>query len=561
MPTLTPSSRSLVSHLTLLFVCVLSTPLLAADERPNIVLIMVDDMGWSDIGAYGGEIPTPNIDGLAANGVRFTQFYNTARCYPTRASLLTGLHPHQTGIGAATNSPTGLIGDHGVYGYRGFLNRNSLTLAEVLGEAGYHTYMAGKWHQGYHTPDRWPRQRGFNRFYGIIAGASSYLKPQGGRGLMLDNSPLAPPTEEGYYTTDAFTDYAIHFVEEQKDDDPFFLYLAYTAPHWPLHAREEDIEKFVGKYKEIGWDELRKQRFARQLEIGLLNETNNLSARDPGARAWADVTEEQKDQLDYRMAVYAAMVHRVDTNIGRLIEALKRKRAFENTLLVFLTDNGGCAEPYDDLGGRAFELINDPDYSGPVSYGTGWANASNTPFRKFKVWLNEGGISSPLIVHWPQEIGTMKDQWIRTPASLLNLAPTFYEVAKADYPTSFNGYDIHSLEGGSLLEAIKTGELEQAEWMFWEHMKHRAVRQGNFKALWQKEIGEWRLYDLSVDRNEVNDLAAQNPVLLETMTKKWEEWAWRAKVLPYEERMQLPAAPAVTWPSNVDADNQPELLD
>ena len=546
--------------LTCLWHILFADRLFANGERPNIVLIMVDDMGWSDIGCYGGEIPTPNIDELGRNGVRFTQFYNTARCYPTRASLLTGLHPHQTGIGAATNSPRGLIGDHGVYGYRGYLNRNSLTLAEVLGSAGYHTYMAGKWHQGYHTPDRWPRQRGFERYYGIISGASSFFKPQGGRNLMLDNTPLAPPDNPDYYTTDAFTDYAIHFIEEQGDDNPFFLYLAYTAPHWPLHAKEEDIAKFVGKYKPIGWDKLREQRFTRQLALGLLDESHSISPRDDGARPWTDLTDEQKDQLDYRMAVYAAMVHCVDYNIGKLVNSLEKLGKFENTLIVFLTDNGGCAEPYDDLGGRDFSLINDPDFSGNVSYGTAWANASNTPFRKFKVWLNEGGISSPLILHWPKEIQSQKDSWIRTPAYLPDLAPTFYELARVDYPTTFNGYDIHPLEGQSLVTAMKTGQLVQHQWMFWEHMKHRAVRHGNFKALWQKEIGEWRLYNISKDRNEMHDLRQTYPELLATMTQEWEKWAWRAKVFPYAERLKVPDAPTVSWPANFDPEDPPELL-
>ena len=543
-----------------LILCILTGSLTAQDDRPNIVLIMVDDMGWSDIGSYGGEIPTPNIDMLATDGVRFSQFYNTARCYPTRASLLTGLHPHQTGIGAATNSPRGLIGDHGTYGYRGYLNKNSLTLAEVLGNAGYHTYMSGKWHQGYHTPDRWPRQRGFDRFYGLIAGASSFFKPQGGRSLMLDNTPLAPPENKDYYTTDAFTDYAIHFIEEQKDENPFFLYLAYTAPHWPLHAKDEDIQKFVGKYKPIGWDKLREQRFARQLELGLLDSSHFISPRDDGARAWDELTDNQKDELDYRMAVYAAMVYCVDYNVGKLIDTLKEEGKFENTLIVFLTDNGGCAEPYNDLGGQAFERINDPDYSGNVSYGTAWANASNTPFRKFKVWLNEGGISTPLILHWPKAIRSQRDQWIRTPSYLLDIAPTFYEIAEAEYPEEFKGYDIHPLEGQSLVTAMKTGQLVQHSWMYWEHMKHRAVRHGDFKALWQKEIGEWKLYNIATDRNEMFDLSDKYPELLETMTNKWEEWTWHAKVQPYGERLKVPDAPAINWTSDVNEENQPELL-
>lgn len=369
-----------------------------ADDRPNVVIIMADDMGYSDIGCYGGEIQTSNIDALAADGLRFTQFYNTARCCPTRAALLTGLHQHQTGIGQMTETPKGPTNDSRP-AYQGFLNRRCVTIAEVLGAAGYHTYMAGKWHLGYHGKEKWPRQRGFDRFYGAIAGATSFFKPQGSRGITLDNENLDPPTDPDYYTTDAFTDYALQFVQEQKDDKPFFLYLAYTAPHWPLHAREEDIQKYVGKYRDVGWDQLRQQRLRKQKKLGIVDEATELPPRDEGVRPWSDLTDNQKDQLDYRMAVYAAMVDRMDQNIGRVVSLLKERGQFDNTLLLFLSDNGGCAEPYKDLGGGRFQDINNPNQSGAISYGQGWANASNTPFRKFKVFSHEGGISTPLVVH------------------------------------------------------------------------------------------------------------------------------------------------------------------
>ena len=518
------------------------------DERPNIIIAMVDDMGWSDIGSYGGEISTPNLDKLASNGVRFSQFYNAGRCYPTRASLMTGLHPHQTGIGGSTNSPKGLTGDTGTFGYRGFMNRNSATLAEVLGSAGYHTYMTGKWHLGYHTPDRWPLQRGFERFYGIISGASSYFAPYGSRGLTLDNEAL--PTPEGdYYTTDAFTDYAIKFIEEQSDDKPFFLYLAYTAPHWPLHAKEKDIQKFVGKYKNVGWDKLREQRYKRMQELGVIDPKLGLSPRDEGARAWDEISGKQKEQLDYRMAVYAAQIYAVDYNLGRLIKTLKKLDKFDNTLIMFLSDNGGCAEPYTDLGGGKFGDINDPSKGGAVSYGQGWANASNTPLRKFKVWVNEGGISTPFIAHWPKGIVKTKNQWIRTPSYLPDIMPTLVELAQTEYPKKLNGYDIQPMEGQSFAKALKTGKLKQQEWMFWEHMKHRAVRYGKWKAVWEKELGEWRLYDIEKDRNEMINLAEQQPKLFKKMTDKWEQWAYRAHVLPYPKKLDVPYAPAITWPA------------
>ena len=351
-----------------------------AEKRPNIIVILADDMGYSDIGCYGSEIPTPNIDALAENGVRFSQFYNTARCCPTRASLMTGLFPHQTGIGQMTNSPKGdTYKSWGTEGYIGYMNRHCVTMAEVLKGAGYHTYMTGKWHLGYHAEDRWPLQRGFEKYYGCIPGACSYFWPNGDRGLTMGNQKLSPPDSTSYYTTDAFTDYAIRFIEEQKDEDPYFLYLAFNAPHWPLHAKKEDIEKFVGKYM-IGWDEVRKQRFQRQLEMGLFEGKLKLSERDHRVRPWSEVDEKQKKLSDYRMAVYAAQVYALDYNVGKLVDKLKERGELDNTLILFLSDNGGCAEMYDEFGSKPQSWINKANYGGAVSYGIGWANASNTPF-------------------------------------------------------------------------------------------------------------------------------------------------------------------------------------
>jgi arylsulfatase len=496
------------------------------------VLIMVDDMGYSDIGCYGGEIPTPHIDALAAGGLRFSQFYNTARCCPTRASLMTGLHPHQTGIGGMTNSPKKISDpEKSAYGYTGFLNRDCVTIAEVLRDAGYHTYMAGKWHLGYHQQDRWPLQRGFERFYGIIPGACSYLWPHGDRGITHDNTPVTIEKNSGYYTTDAFTDHAIQFVEEQKDGKPFLLYLAYNAPHWPLHAKEEDISKFVGRHI-CGWDELRRRRLRRMIEMGLVNPQWGLSPRDGGARAWDELTDEQKKQLDYRMAVYSAQIHCVDYNIGRVVETLKRRGQFDNTLILFLSDNGGCAEPYKDLGGGAFEDINNPDKGGAISYGQGWANASNTPFRLFKVWVNEGGISTPLIAHWPAVITKQRGRITHDVGYLIDIMPTVLDVTGARYPTQYAGRRIHRLEGQSLAPAFKGEPVPQHEWMFWEHMGHCAVRHGKWKALKELRNEKWELYNLETDRCEMNDLAQSEPTLVKQMAERWQAWAERCHVLP-----------------------------
>lgn len=495
-----------------------------AEERPNVVIIMADDMGYSDIGCYGGEIQTPHLDSLAKGGLRFTQFYNTARCCPTRAALLTGLHQHMTGIGHMTETPKGPRKDARP-AYQGYLNRNCVTMAEVLGQAGYHTIMAGKWHLGYHGKQKWPRQRGFDRYYGCIAGATSFFKPSGKRGITLENQNLDPPSDPDYYTTDAFTDYAIKFLDEHDDDRPFFLYLAYTAPHWPLHARNEDIAKYVGEYRDIGWDQLRVQRLAKQKQLGIVADSMDLPPRDEGARAWSDLEPQQKEELDYRMAVYAAMIDRMDQNIGRVVTWLQDHGKLENTLLLFLSDNGGCAEPYRDLGGGKFSDINNPNTSGAVSYGQGWANASNTPFRKFKVFSHEGGISTPLIVHWPQGLDLAPGSITHAPAQLIDLMPTILEVTGATYPETFANHPIHPLEGVSLAPTLAGKKRKPAQWMFWEHAGHAAVRNGDMKALLPRSFEKWQLYDLSTDRQERYDLADKFPDKVKTMAEKWNEWA------------------------------------
>lgn len=502
------------------------------DNRPNIVLIMVDDMGYSDIGSYGSEIPTPNIDKLAFNGIRFSQFYNTARCCPTRASLLTGLFPHQTGIGGMTNSPRGEHwAEWGTDGYIGYLNRNCVTLAEVLKDAGYHTYMTGKWHLGYHAKDRWPLQRGFEKYYGIIAGASSYFKPQGKRGLTLMNKALPPP-EEDYYTTDAFTDYAIKFVNEQEDNNPFFLYLAYNAPHWPLHAKQQDIEKFVGKYS-LGWDSLRAQRFRKQVKMGLLNAEWGISQRDERVRPWSEVIDAQKDSSDYRMAVYAAQIFAVDYNIGKLIKTLEDQGELENTLILFLSDNGGCAEAYDEFGSKPFARINDPDFSGAVSYGIGWANVSNTPFFEYKVKTYEGGISTPLIAHWPNQIKSQAGKITHNSGYLIDIMPTILEVSGATYPEKYHqGQYIHPLEGKSLLPVFKSGIGNEHEYMYWEHQYNCAIRNKKWKAVKKLNDVDWKLFNLEEDRIESNDLATKYPGIVTKLDEKWHEWAHSHQVLP-----------------------------
>ena len=510
----------------------LGTLAVHADEnRPNVLLIMADDMGWSDLGCYGGEIPTPNIDALAKSGLRFTEFYNTARCSPTRAALLTGLLQHQAGMGILGEDPGQKAPKDAAAGYARFLNTNCVTIAEVLKTAGYHTYMAGKWHLGYHGEEKWPRQRGFDRYYGIIAGASSYFRPAAPRGLTLGNTPLPPPNDTNYYTTDAFAQHLIDFIREQKDYAPFFGYLAFNAPHWPLQARAEDIAKFAGKYTN-GWDKLREQRWLRELELGVVKKEWGLSPRDDGARAWDALTDEQKRQLDYRMAVYAAQVHQMDFQIGRVIETLRAAGKLDNTLVIFLSDNGACAEPYTDLGGQKFEDINDPDKSGSVSYGTGWANASGTPFRRYKARLYEGGIATPLIVNWPAGLKTKAGSLTDTRGYVSDIMPTILALTGAKYPAVFKGNAITPLYGRSFAPVIEGGKLPQPEWMFWEHYNDRAARKGDWKIIGKIGSKQWELYNLANDRTEQNNLAAEETEMVKELAAAWEKWAETHCVLP-----------------------------
>lgn len=502
--------------------------------KPNIVLIMADDMGYSDIGCYGSEIPTPNLDRLAAAGVRFSQFYNTSRCCPTRASLLTGLFPHQTGVGHMSEDPGSRtngkdVNDRDLPGYKGYLNKHCVTVAEVLKTAGYHTYMAGKWHLGFHEKEKWPLQRGFEKFYGILAGATSYLKPQGGRGLTYNNTKLSPP-EGRYYTTDAFTDSAVRFLRDQKDDKPFFLYLAFNAPHWPLQAKEEDIKLFAEKYA-IGWDNVRANRYQKQLQMGLVEKQWGFSERDTAVRAWNALNAEEKKRVTYRMAVYAAQIKCLDDNVGKLIAALKQKAVYDNTLIIFLSDNGACAETYQELGSQPDSLINNPDFSGAVSYGMGWANASNTPFRKWKNRAEEGGISAPFIMQWPAGI-TAKNKIEKTPAYLIDIMPTLLSVSGAAYPAAYAGETIYPLTGHSLQPVFTGKAFKQHEYMYWEHENNAAIRKGDYKAVHSLTNNTWVLYDLLHDRAETKDLSAAQPAILNELKTKWEEWARANFVLP-----------------------------
>jgi arylsulfatase A-like enzyme len=538
-----------------------------AADRPNIILIMADDMGYSDLGCFGSEISTPNLDALAKGGVRFTQFYNTARCCPTRAALLTGLYPHQAGIGH-------MMDDKGLPGYRGELSRDSVTIAEVLKPAGYRTYMAGKWHvtkkvnpQDADAKANWPLQRGFDRFYGTIHGAGSYFDPNT---LTRDNEFISPFADAQYqpksfYYTDAIADHATRFVADHARDhqaQPFFMYVAMTAPHWPMHAKSEDIAKYKGKY-DAGYDAIRAARVEKMKKLGLLPPGWQVAPQAGGA--WSEVKNREFETRC--MEVFAAMIDSMDQSIGRLIAELKKQGQYDNTLILFFQDNGGCAEgmgrngpskpraekptlpamaatnlqpdmiPKQTRDGYPMRqgygiLPGDADtYHG---YGEAWANVSNTPFREYKHWVHEGGISTPLVAHWPQGIPAARhDSLEPQPAHLIDLMATCLDVAGASYPAEHAGQQIKPVEGVSLQPALKGESIARKDPIFFEHEGNRAVRDGIWKLVAKGPQGTWELYNMEADRTEQHDLAASEPGRVKAMAAQWEIWAKRAQVIPW----------------------------
>lgn len=532
--------------------------------RPNIVLILSDDMGYSDIGCYGGEIETPNLDALARNGLRFTQFYNTARCCPTRASLLTGLHPHQTGVGH-------MMEDRGFEGYRGRLSRRCVTLGEALGPAGYRSYAVGKWHvtpgqthEALKDTSNWPLNRGFQRFYGTIHGAGSYFDPSAlvrdDRLITVANDPEYRP--ETYYYTDAIADHAVRFLRDHHQShpgQPFLLYAAFTAAHWPLHAKEADIAKYRGRY-DGGYDTIRADRRSKMRRLGLID------------RRWspplptADWDAVQDKRFESRcMEVYAAQVDSLDQAVGRIVAELRDLRMLQNTLLLYLQDNGACAELIG-RGSNATQRAASPSLpplspdapqigsipkqtregwpvrqglgvlpGGPdtyLSYGRGWAEVSNTPFREFKHWTHEGGISTPLIVHWPDGIPrARRGRLVNEPGQLVDIMATCLDLAAAEYPRSHRGESILPLEGASLRPAFHGRPIQRTRPLVWEHEGNRAIRDGRWKLV-GKENQPWELYDLRADRTETRDLASANKDRVAVMAAQWDAWAARAQVLP-----------------------------
>jgi len=496
----------------------------AKDDRPNVILILADDLGYSDLGCYGGEIRTPHLDRLAAQGMRFTQFYNCALCTTTRAALLTGLHPRRA---------------------TGTLRGDMVTLGEALGAAGYATALTGKWHLGSTAPLR-PIDRGFDEYYGLLDGACNYFNPaqrdpkfQGGgrQRHFAHNEQRITSFPPGYYTTDAFTDHAISTLKRMaREDKPFFLHVCYTAPHFPLHAPAEDIARYRGKYAD-GWFALRQRRFERQLKLGLAQSNWKLSPADrkTGSFHWDfDVVpwEQAQDRAreEQRMEVYAAMVDRLDQGIGRLLAALEESGRADNTVVFFLSDNGGCAAlPADRADFLAHNAgIPVGDGRGYEFVGPGWGWAQNTPFRRYKGWNYEGGIATPLIVRWPGEVkpGTITHQ----PGHVVDFMPTLLEVARSPYPKQFKGAGILPPEGRSLLPILRGQTCDPHPSLAWALMGNRAIRQGEWKLVSGASDRRWELYNLAVDRTETDNLAARDPERVKAMAADWKTWARQCEV-------------------------------
>ncbi|MCY3813796.1 MAG: arylsulfatase [Gammaproteobacteria bacterium] len=518
--------------------------------KPNILLILADDMGFSDIGCFGSEIRTPTLDTLGTNGLRYTQMYNSARCCPSRAALLTGLNPHQAGVGWMTTTLSGSTD-----AYQGYLNERCVTIAEVLKGAGYRTFLSGKWHVGNaydaQRPDTWragepgwptPTQRGFDDFYGTLDGAGSFWNPHS----LMDGESFIRPDSPDFYYTDAIGENAAARIEAALDaGTPFFGYVAFTAPHWPLHAREEDIARYADVYR-CGWDAIRTARHETQRDAGLVDRRWPISPRD--SESWPFDQSRYPDWEALRMAVYAAQIDRMDQAIGGIVATLSRRKALDNTLIFFLSDNGGCAEFLKEdtdapaphrynmptVDGRPMRVGNLPHLEpGPtdtfMSYDLPWANASNTPFRRYKSWVHEGGISTPFIVHWPG--GIAAPAIVHTPIHITDIMPTCVEVAGAPYPESVGDHAIQPMEGSSLKPSFRDSRWQRGKPIWFEHEGNRAVRDGPWKLV-NRHPHRWELYNIDDDRTEQHDLAESEKRRVAAMARYWRGQADRVGYAP-----------------------------
>ncbi|MFT4204227.1 MAG: arylsulfatase [Chitinophagaceae bacterium] len=526
------------------------------DKRPNIVLILADDLGYSDIGCFGGEIHTPNLDRIAAAGMRFTQFYNISRCCPTRASLLTGLYNQDAGIGDMTTAKDSLA-------YKGHIGNDAVTIAEVLRAAGYRTAMSGKWHVSntvtqptkeaqlkwlshqseyplFSPIDQYPTNRGFEKFYGTIWGVIDYFDPFS----LVEGTAPVKEIPAGYYHTDAINDTAVEYIKAfSKGNAPFFLYVAQNAPHWPLHALPEDIEKYKDTYTK-GWDFIREQRYRKMSQLGLIDSNvTKLSPRNSAEPTWEANPDKEWDAR--AMAVHAAMVDRMDQGIGRILKALEQAGQIDNTLVVFLSDNGASAELSERYGsgfdrpgatrdGRKIAYNTDKSIlPGPettyFSIGPAWANVANTPYRLWKSESTEGGVRTPVIVSWPAAIRNKGGKSNRV-GHVMDFMATFVDLVGATYPKQYHGNQILPLEGASFASVLKGGNDAGHEILFNEHEGSKYVRQGVWKLVMPRGAKQWNLYNMRDDPSELKDLSAQYPGKVKSLAEKWDGWATRHHV-------------------------------
>ena len=459
-------------------------------KKTNIIIILADDLGYSDLGCYGSEIATPNLDRLASNGLRFTRFFNSGKCEPTRASLMSGQYWQDCGLGV----------------------KNGLTMGQAMKTAGYDTFAIGKWHM-----DGNPVERGFDHYFGHLSGASDYFK--GNSSHHLDDKAFKPKPDEKFYTTDANADYAIKFISEaqqKQPDKPFFMYLAFNAPHAPIQAWPEDIVKYRGKYR-IGWDKLREQRYQKQIATGIMQPAWVMSPRPETIPAWDTLSAEEQDFEDLRMSIYAAMIDRMDQAIGRILAQVKAMGEEDNTLVMFLSDNG--ASPYDHTKKRSVDSV----MTGGWEYGLGWANVSETPFRHFKRNMSNGGACTPCIAYWPAVVkapGTITDQ----SAHIIDLMATIVDVGGVQWPTTFAGKEVKALAGKSLRPIFFGEQRVPHEALFFQLFDHRAVIVGDYKLVsdWGRP---WELFNEKVDRTELQDLTKAEPEQAVKLQKLWDEWA------------------------------------
>ncbi|MCP5549021.1 MAG: arylsulfatase [Akkermansiaceae bacterium] len=520
----------------LVILAALVVPALAAGKRPNLLLILADDMGYSDLGCYGSGIDTPNLDQLASEGLRFSRFHNTGRCCPSRACLMTGVYPHQAGVGH-------MLGKTKFPAYSDGLNPEVRTLPETLRDSGYDTFMSGKWHLGWSDSGA-PEARGFNRFFGSRGYVDSYYDIVPKTDIYLNDkiilpagkpphNPLHPDRE--FYTTDIYTDYALHFIDEhleKKPDQPFFGYLAYNAPHFPLHAKPEDTAKYRGRFKKSGWAPLRQARLKKLKDAGLIPADSRISKRD--SPEWGSLSDDVKDELDLKFALYCAIVYRLDQNIGRVVDHLRGKGQLDNTLILFVSDNGSTKETgMFGIGGHKTNPSNYDQWGRrggwTSSLGQGWANVANTPFRRYKREVHEGGISTPAIVWAGKDVATRPKAGSLTTqvAHFIDILPTLAEIA---------GTKPNATEGKSLVAVIEGGDIGSRT-LYWEHEGNRAIRDGDWKLV-ALSGQPWELYQISKDPTELHNLVKEEAERASQLESKWDAWAERVGVRPWPEVLE-----------------------